>query len=712
MNIRVAKTAGFCFGVSRADKLIRQLLAEGKRVCTWGPLIHNPGYISALKEQGVVIAENIADIPPGATLVIRTHGIPASLRQELEATGFEIADATCPFVGKIQTIVDRETADGTAAVIAGDPDHPEVIGIRSYCHGDSFVCRNCSELEQVFAEHPDFSDRKLIMVSQTTFSLEEFKKYIFFTKKVCTNLKIFDTICFATSERQTEAAALAKESDAMIVVGGKNSSNTQKLFSVCAEYCPTYFVQSAGEIDRSLFSECCNVGITAGASTPDSVIKEVRNTMSEEENIVETTETAVTEEPAVVAAEPEAPAAEPVEAVAETAAPEAAAPEKDFSEMLEEDLKTSMSSDPKVVGIVMSIQPNEIQVDIGRKQTGYVPIEEYSADPNADPAKELQVGDKLNLIIMKTNDNEGTVMCSKRLYDAKRFWEEIESAFETKEILTAKVTEVLAKGVIAFHKGTRIFIPASQSGVPRSGSLEVLKDQDVELRIIDIDSYKRRAVGSIKSVVDERRAAASEEFWANAFVGKVMNGRVKSLTSFAAFVDLGGVDGMIHRSEISWKRIKQPSDVLSVGDEVEVTIKSLDPEKKKVGLSYRKIEDNPWEILRRDYPVGTVCEVKIVGLTTFGAFAQIFPGMDGLIHISQISDRRIGQPSDILSVGDVVTAKIIEIDFEKKRISLSIRALLDTKPATEKKEPEEVADDSAPIPIEEFVVAETEEDGE
>lgn len=671
MNITVAKTAGFCFGVGRADKIINELLSEGKKVCTWGPLIHNPWYISELERRGVIIAERVEDIPPGYVIVIRTHGVSKEVREQLESTGSEIIDATCPFVSKIQRIVDRNTADGEILIIAGDPSHPEVIGIRSCCRGESYVCKNFAEFEKLLSELSLF-DKKIILVAQTTFSVEEYEKYLNYAKKVCTNEKIFDTICLATSERQAEAAVLSRQSDAMIVVGGKNSSNTAKLFDVCRENCPSYLVERADELDPAVFSGLRNVGVTAGASTPDSIIKEVRNFMSE--NIVETT-----------SKENE---------------------EMSFEAALEESL-SSMNNDQKVVGTVMSIQPNEIQVDIGRKQTGYVPLEEYSADPNADPAKELQVGDKIGLIIMKTNDAEGTVMCSKRRFDATRYWEDVAAAFESKEILSGKVVDILQKGVIVTYKGTRVFIPASQSSVPRNGDLEVLRGQEVRFRVIDVDNGRRRAVGSIKSVIDEERAAAAEKFWAEAYVGKVMTGTVKSLTTFAAFVDLGGVDGMIHRSEISWKRIKQPSDVLSVGDQVEVTIKKLDPENKKISLSYRKAEDNPWEILRRDYPVGTVAEVEIVGLTAFGAFARIFPGMDGLIHISQIADRRIGQPSDVLAVGDVVKAKITDIDFAKKRISLSIRALIEPKAAEEKAAPEEKDEsiESAPIPIEEFVVA-------
>ena len=696
MNIKVAKTAGFCFGVSRADRIINELLAQNKKVCTWGPLIHNPGYISDLENRGVIIANDISQIPGGYTVVIRTHGISREVKESLEQFGCEIVDATCPFVSKIHRIVDRNTLNHEILIIAGDPTHPEVIGIRSCCHGRSFVCKNTDELKDVLSD-AIICENNIILVAQTTFSVEEYEKYLNYAKKVCTNIKIFDTICSATSERQAEAAALSKQCDAMIIVGGKNSSNTTKLFEVCSENCPSYLVEKADELDPALFSGLCDVGVTAGASTPDSNIKEVRKFMSE--NIVENT-------------------------VKENE-------EISFAAELEKSLN-NMNNDQKVVGTVMSIQPNEIQVDIGRKQTGYVPVEEYSSDSDADPLKELNIGDKIGLIIMKTNDAEGTVMCSKRRFDATKYWDDVVSALESKEVLSGKVVDVIYKkarpkdgaeetqeealyqaGIIVNYKGARIFVPASESGIPKGGDLEVLRDQDVSFRIIKVEGGKRgSAVGSIKSVINEERAAKSKEFWDSAFVGKTIKGVVKSLTSYAAFVDLGGVDGMIHRSELSWKHFKQPSDILSVGDEVEVTIKKIDPETKKISLSSKKAEDNPWEILRKDYPVGTVTDVKIVGLTDFGAFAQIFPGMDGLIHISQIADRRIGKPSDVLSIDDVVKAKITDIDFDKKRISLSIRALSEPKPEEKEEEPvieeKEESIESAPIPIEEFVVAEEE----
>lgn len=678
--IRVASSAGFCFGVARAVNMLEDMLDKGQRVCTLGPIIHNPNFIEQLRQRGVLTVGEPDEVPEDYTLVVRTHGIPKQVRQQLIQRGTSFIDATCPFVAKIQSIVDEETRNNAVALIAGDSQHPEVQAIKSYCHGEAFTFNSDEELDEILQKNDNFSKKEVIFVSQTTFSVKEYKKCEKKLNSLCTNLKKFDTICSATSKRQREAFDLSQSSDAVIVVGGRNSSNTEKLYCVCRDNCPSYLIETADELRSIDFSEVRNVGITAGASTPDSIIKEVRNTMSE---IIKENETM------------------------EAAVVDAVATEKDldamsFEDALEESLKT-MSSDQKVVGEVIRILPNEIQVDIvGRKQTGIIPIEEYSADPSADPAAELKAGDMVTCIIMKTNDNEGTILLSKRRYDAGKNWDSIVAAKDSAEVLTGKVVEIKEKGVLVLTNGIRVFVPASHATLNRveniDEALKALAGQEVSFRIIDIDTRRRRAVGSIRDVARAARKEAAEKFWAEVEIGKKYTGTVKSLTSFAAFVDLGGADGMVHRSELSWRRIKHPSDVVSIGDEVEVFVKDVDKEKKKVSLGYKKIEDNPWEILKRDYPVDTVCDVEIVGLTTFGAFGRIIPGIDGLIHISQIADRRIAQPGEVLAVGDVVKAKITEIDFEKKRISLSIRALIEKKeePVAEVEEP---VIDEAPVAV-------------
>lgn len=350
--------------------------------------------------------------------------------------------------------------------------------------------------------------------------------------------------------------------------------------------------------------------------------------------------------------------------------------EGSFEEMLEESLKT-LNTDEKVHGVVVGVTPSEVLVDVGRKQAGYIPASELSADPNVKPEDLVKIGDEIDLLIMRTNDQEGTIMLSKRRLDATKGWEKVVSAEEDQSVLEGVVTEIIKGGLIAVTNGVRVFIPASQATASRSDPIEDLLKKEVKFRIIEVNRSRKRAVGSIRSVLKDERKALAEKFWETAEVGKEYTGTVKSLTSYGAFVDLGGIDGMIHISELSWSRIKHPSEVVNVGDQVTVYIKGLDQEKGKISLGYKKPEDNPWEILKRDYPIGSVAEVKIVGITTFGAFAQVIPGIDGLIHISQIADHRIEKPQDVLKANDVVKVKIIDIDFDKHRVSLSIRALLE-----------------------------------
>lgn len=664
MRVILAKTAGFCFGVDRAVNMAYELANSGARAATLGQLIHNSLVTDDLAAKGVRIISSPAEAQRGETVIIRAHGVAAEVYEELNGTGAEICDATCPFVKKIHRIVAENSGDDTEVFIAGDPNHPEVIGIKGHCKGEVNIFNSEAELDEIIKNDGKNYDKRIIAVSQTTFSQKVWKICKEKIKKYYTNAKIFDTICFATRERQDEAALISKQSDMMIIIGDRHSSNTAKLKAVCSENCDTYLVERAAELNTINFSHCATVGVTAGASTPSAIIKEVLFAMSEIVN--ETTNIQVEEVPSEVAA----------------------AEDMDFSAALEESLN-NMSTDQRVKGVVMGITPTEIQVDIGRKHAGFVPMDEYSADPNADAAKELKVGDTLDLIIMKTNDAEGTVMLSKRRFDAQKAWTDIIAAEEDGRVLEGTVAEVIKGGILVVSGGVRIFIPASLATERKDEPLEDLLKKTVKFRIIEVNKQRRRAVGSIRAVLKDMRKEAAEAFWAQAEVGQKYHGVVKSMTNYGAFVDIGGVDGMVHISEMSWKRIKNPAEVFSIGQEVDVYIKALDAENKKISLGYRRDEDNPWEILRKNYPEGSVIEAEIVGLTTFGAFARIIPGIDGLIHISQIADRHISKPQDVLTVGDKVTCKITAIDFDKKRVSLSIRALIE--PAAEEAAEEEAA---------------------
>ncbi len=672
MNIKLAKTAGFCFGVNRAVNTVYDLIEKGERVCTLGPIIHNPQLVDELITKGVRIVSSPDEVNTGEVLVIRSHGVEQSVIDYCENNSIRYIDATCTFVSKIHKIVNEKSRDGYIVIVAGDINHQEVKGIVGHSLGETHVISDESELENLLIDESNFVDKRVILVSQTTFNKKVWEKIEKNLKKVCTNAEIFDTICNATAMRQQEAFELAKDSDGVVVIGGKGSSNTAKLFDVCRTNCSkTYWVETADELNISNFSNCENIAVVAGASTPAGIIKEVLKTMTE--NL------------------------QPVEQLEE----EAQVVTKSFEEMTDEEAfeasLNSLTSDQKVTGVVIAVNSSEITVDIGRGVTGYITANEYSSDPSVNLVDEVKVNDELNLIIMKISDMEGTAMLSKRRYDAIAGWDNIKAAKDSGEILKGVVREVIKGGVVVYVDNVKVFIPASQATASRNDSLEDLKGKEVSFRVIEI-GRGRRAIGSIRSVLREEKKAAEEKIWANIAVGDRFTGTVKSLTSYGAFVDIGGVDGMVHISELSWARIKNPAEVVSVGDTVEVYVKDLDTDKKKISLGYKKAEDNPWAIFQNNYNVDDVVKVTIVSMTTYGAFARIIPGIDGLIHISQIANKRINKPADELTIGQEVEAKITAIDLEKKRISLSIRALL---PEEEAAPAEEVVEEAVEAPAEE-----------
>lgn len=672
MSIKKAESAGFCFGVNRAINIVEDLIAQNVKVCTLGPIIHNMEMVGELKNKGCRPIDDISELEENETLVIRSHGVPKSVIDSLEKNNVDYKDATCPFVKKIHNIVASADSDNDIVLIAGNKNHPEVEGIIGNCTCDCYTFNNEAELDEIMPIILNKNNKSIKVIAQTTFDTKEWKKSVKKIKKLCTNPKIFDTICNATSVRQSEADLIAAQSDFMIVIGDRHSSNTAKLFEICKKQCGnTVLIETVKELDKSLVQSANNIGVTAGASTPTRIIKEVLDTMSE----IKSGETNV---------------------------------EESFEELLEESLK-NLNTNERVMGTVISIAPNEVQVDVGRKQTGFIPVAELSNDPTSNPEGIVKVGDTIELLIMKTNDQEGTIMLSKRRVDAQKGWEELQEKVDSQEVLSSKVIEAVKGGVIVLYNNVRIFIPASQATASRDEKLEDLVGQEVNFRLIEVSQRgrQRRAIGSIRSVLKEQRAAQREEFWKSCEIGKRYKGVVKSLTSYGAFVDLGGVFGMIHISELSWTHIKHPNEVVNIGDTVDVYIKDINEETKKISLGFKNAEDNPWEILKRDYPEGTVVNAKVVGLTTFGAFANIIPGIDGLIHISQIADKRIDKPADVLSVGETVEAKITAIDFDKKRVSLSMRALLPEEEQAPAKEDEaEVATEAPADDATEEVAAE------
>ncbi len=663
MEVKVAKSAGFCFGVNRAVELVEQAVSEGKQVLTLGPIIHNRHAVKHFEDMGVGVIQTPAEAKAGSTVVIRSHGITRSVYEQLEKSGASIVDATCPFVKRIHGIVEKGEKAGRLPVIIGTRTHPEVEGIAGWC-SHCKIFENPDELENWAKTEQIPSDLPICMVCQTTSTESLWFSCVKKAKKLFTNLEIFDTICKATEDRQSEAAKLSDECQAMVVVGDTQSSNTGRLAMICREHCQrVVLVDNASELKPEFFRGATCVGVTAGASTPAWIIKEVNKTMSEITN---------------------------VEAVQE----------ESFEALLEQSIKTLNTGD-KVLGIVTGIGATEVQIDLGTKHAGYIPYDEVSADPTVKPEDILKVGDEIEVFVVRVNDQEGTCQLSKKKLDGMKVWDDIAVWCEEKTTVDAVITEENKGGLVANVKGIRVFIPASQSGVAKGGDMAAEVGKVVQMRITEVNRARRRVIGSIRAVTAEARKAAQEQIWSTIEVGAKYHGTVKSLTSYGAFVDIGGVDGMVHVCELSWNRIKNPAEVGSVGDEIDVHVISLDPDKRKISLGYKTAEMNPWNKFMTAYSVGDVVDAKIVKLMTFGAFAEILPGVDGLIHISQIANKRIEKPEDVLAVGQEVQVKITDVDAENKRISLSIRALL-------AEEEEEVADEAAEEVTEEAAEVEAE----
>ena len=657
-KIELGEKAGFCFGVNRAIELVEKLLDEGKKVCTLGPIIHNPQMVERLANRGVKTVETVDEVPDGYTVVIRSHGVDKATYEKCEQKGLEVCDATCPFVYKIHKIVEKNTDENTPVFIAGDKDHAEVVGIMGFAASDVYCFKDEEELQTVIEKCQNMSKNPPIVVSQTTFNAKKWEIFKKIIKKVYTNAIFFDTICDATTERQYEAEELAKKADLMVVIGGKHSSNTKKLFEICSKRTKTVLIETADELNPAEFKSVRFVGVTAGASTPAVIIKEVLNTMTE---ILKNEETMAEEVTAETKME------------AETKL-EKSFDDMTFEEALEESLN-SMNSNQRVKGVVVAVNPTEVQVDIGRKYTGIVPANELSAEPNVNPVDLVKVGDEIDLIVMRTNDQEGIITLSKKRFDSHAGIAIMEEAKESGAVLEGNVSAVVKGGITVVSNGVRVFIPASQATLTRNEDLNDLVGTTVSFKVIDI-RRGRNVVGSIRVILREEQKKQREAAWAAIEEGATYEGVVKSLTSYGAFVDIGGVDGMIHITELAWTRIKHPSEVVNVGDTVTVYVKELDKENKKISLGFKKAEDNPWEIIKTKYQVGDTATVKIVSFASYGAFANLMTGIDGLIHISQIANKRIEKPQDVLEIGQEVEAQIVGIDFDAKRVSLSIRALL------------------------------------
>lgn len=648
-KISVAATAGFCFGVDNAVKIVYNELDNRNNVVTLGPIIHNADVVEDLRSKGAVPIE-LDEVQKGQTVIIRSHGVGLDVYEKLKAAGARIVDATCPFVARIHKIAYERSLEGCTVLVAGDEKHPEVIGIRAHCQGESFAFTSPQELEKLAAQY-GLAQKKIAVLAQTTFNKAIWEECSSLAKQLLPQAQIFDTICSATGERQREVEMLAKSSDLMVIVGGAHSSNTRKLYDIASKFCKSVHVENAKQLREMKIdlSRAKSVGISAGASTPAYIIKEVEQTMSELINVDENF---------------------------------------NWEEEMEKSLKP-IHIGKRVTGTVLSVNNTEVYVDLGTKQQGVIPASELTNDPTLKPEDVVKVGDELDLLVLKTNDQDGVVTLSKKKIDAAAGFEKIVAAKETDEVLTGVVKSVIKGGVLVNCNGVSVFVPASQAAPKRDFDLNELVNKEVNFKILEVNEGRQRAVGSIRIVARELRAAAQTKFFENTQPGEEVEGVVKSITDYGVFVDLGGVDGLVRRVDLSWNRDKKPADIVSVGDKITVRIKDIDNETKKISLVYKKDEENPWEIFKANYEVGQTVNAKIVSITSFGAFAQIIEGIDGLIHISQIANKRVDNVADVLTVGQEVECKITEIDLDKKRISLSIRALLPEE------EVEEAADETA-----------------
>ncbi|NLK38129.1 MAG: bifunctional 4-hydroxy-3-methylbut-2-enyl diphosphate reductase/30S ribosomal protein S1 [Epulopiscium sp.] len=636
MEITVAKSAGFCFGVSRAIQLAYDQMGKHKNIYTFGPLIHNKEVTADLEKKGILVIEDLEDIQEGI-VILRSHGVGKPIYEKLKEKGLQVVDGTCPFVKKIHEIVKQEYEKGKKIIIIGSSVHPEVMGICGWCNQNAVIL----ETEQEAQECELSPQESYAVVVQTTFRRKKFQDIVEILKKKEISLEVFDTICSATAKRQSEAVALSTQVDRMIVIGDKSSSNTQKLYEICKKNCRnTYYIETICDLVLNIFSGDDKIGITAGASTPPAIIKEVIGTMSEAfDDAVQNNE---------------------------------GSEELTFQQMLDASFVTLHTGDV-VKGTVIQISNEEVSVNLGYKSDGVIPRGEFSSDPAVVPSKVLQVGDEIEVFVVRVNDGEGNVLLSKKRIEAQKGMEELEEAYNEKLAVTGKVTEVVKGGLIVVVNGVRVFIPSSQVSNRFIEDLNVFKGQDLTFNIIELDRVKRRIIGGRKAMIEKELNEKKSAIFAQLEVGAKVQGTVSRITDFGAFVDLGGVDGLIHISEMSWGRITNPKEVLKEGQTVEAVVLDVDKEKGKISLSLKDNEKNPWTLAVDKYAVGSIVEGKVVRMVPFGAFVELEPGVDGLVHISQIANKHVVKPDDELKVGEVIQVKVLEVNAEQKKISLSKR---------------------------------------
>ena len=637
MDIKLAPNAGFCFGVRAAINKGEKLIEEGKGpIATLGPLIHNPQEVARLESLGIRSYDELDDIQE-QNVLIRTHGVAPSVYREIENAGHTYFDCTCPKVKKVQQLAREHAEAGYQVLILGDRNHPEVMAIVGWTNDTAIVFISLDELKAL-----SLDGKKICLVSQTTEKLERFESAVAYLESLSLEeLVIHNTICAATRDRQSDASALASQVDLMVVIGGYNSANTCKLVSICQDVgVTTKHVESAADLQDEWFEGIDKIGLTAGASTPDWIIREVIDKMEE----------------------------------------------LTMEQGLEQGYGTlePLNLYDVVTGTVVKINPDEVMVDVGGKSEGVIPIKELSFQKDPDVEEIVKVGDEIQVMVIKMENNEGHMVLSKKRADQEKAMDELQQKFENGEVIEAKVVSDVKGGVIV-DIGARGFVPASHLDTKYVDDIKSFVGNTYRFKIIEFDPNpeNRKIILSRRAVLEEEEKAAREAFWTNIEEGQILKGRVQRIANFGAFVDLGGVDGLLHISEMGWGRVKQPTDVVSVGDEIEVYVLNADREKGKISLSLKKLIANPWDNAAEKYPAGTVVTGKVVRIAPFGAFVALEDGVDGLVHMSQIAWEHVDKVEDALAIGQEVQVKVLEVDEDRKRISLSIKELKE-RPVVEK----------------------------
>ena len=637
MEIFIAEDAGFCFGVKRAiDMTEEELNRVNNNVFSYGDLIHNPQEVHRLREKGLTSIDDYNKVDSGS-IIIRSHGVKKNIIDDIETKGIKLVNCTCPYVKSVYKKVEEYTEKGYDIIIIGDPNHPEVIGINGHCNDKAYVINNMDDLNEL----PELD--KVCIVSQTTNTFEKFEKLSESIKDKANEIKIFNTICNATKRRQLSTEELSKQVDAMIIIGGYNSSNTQKLVEVSKRHCKNVFhIETINDLSLKDIQNFKKIGISAGASTPDWIIKEAVNLM---DNF-------------------------------------------DQNEMMEaiESSFTKINRGDILSGTVLYVTENEVMVNINYKSDGIIEREELSKDTNVSPKELYKVGDEIKVYVIKLDDGEGNVVLSTKRVEDLKIWEELEEKFNNNELIQAEVKNVVKGGLTVIVDALNAFMPASHVSTKFVKDLNKYKGQTLKSKIIDFDLSKKKIIVSRKEVEREEIENIRTELWDNIEAGDTVEGVVQRLTDFGAFVDIGGVDGLIHISDLSWNRVKHPSDVLKQGDKVETIILDLDREKNRISLGLKQTMEQPWEIFEKTVNVGDIVKGKVVNLLDFGAFIRLESGVDGLLHVSQISKEHIEKPSDVFNIGDEIEVEVVEINSENKRISLSTKGLNEADEETQEGE--------------------------